>query len=99
MDDSQVASSCMGLSIEVTWGGPVTIGLLEQFINQAKAAGASSDTVLEEIPYDQDPQITLGLPLTPSDWANGATTRSSYASQADVEHPQHARPNRQRRRG
>ncbi|WP_432198227.1 hypothetical protein [Streptomyces sp. bgisy027] len=50
----------MGLNIEVTWDGPVTIGLLEQFINQAKAAGATSGTVLEEIPYEQDPQITLG---------------------------------------
>ncbi|UXY33239.1 hypothetical protein [Streptomyces sp. HUAS TT20] len=50
----------MGLNIEVTWDEPVTIGLLEQFINQAKAGGASSDTVLEEITHDQDPQVPLG---------------------------------------
>ncbi|MGY1583791.1 hypothetical protein [Streptomyces sp. MN13] len=50
----------MGLNIEIMWDGPVTIGLLEQFINQAKAAGATPDTALEEITHDQDPEITLG---------------------------------------
>ncbi|EKX63528.1 hypothetical protein PV416_25770 [Streptomyces ipomoeae] len=50
----------MGLNIEITWDGPVTIGLLEQFISQAKAAGATSDTTVEEITHEQDPEITLG---------------------------------------
>ncbi|MFF7976846.1 hypothetical protein [Streptomyces sp. NPDC007905] len=56
----------MGLNIEVTWDAPITVGLLEQFILQAKAAGATSDTTLEEITHDQDPQITLGwrVPVT-----------------------------------
>ncbi len=33
----------MGLNLEVTWVGPVTIGMLKQFISQAKAGRAASD--------------------------------------------------------
>ncbi|WP_151775768.1 hypothetical protein [Streptomyces abyssomicinicus] len=50
----------MGLNVEITWDGPVTIGMLEEFISQAKVGGATSDSALEEITHDQDPGIVLG---------------------------------------
>ncbi|OEJ56618.1 hypothetical protein BGM19_38970 [Streptomyces agglomeratus] len=38
-------------------------GEVEQFISQAKAAGAQADTTIEDITDDRDPSLTLGWRL------------------------------------
>ncbi|WP_331740811.1 hypothetical protein OG323_38340 (plasmid) [Streptomyces cyaneofuscatus] len=50
----------MALNVELIWNGPITIGMLEDFLAQAKAGGANADTTVEEVTADQDPDIALG---------------------------------------
>ncbi|KOU43670.1 hypothetical protein ADK53_05005 [Streptomyces sp. WM6373] len=50
----------MALNVEITWDGPITVGMLEDFLAQAKAGGARPDTAVEEVTHDQDPGIILG---------------------------------------
>jgi hypothetical protein len=57
----------MGINIEMVWDEPMTIGQLEEFLAQARAAGAQSDTKVDEITHDQDPQIVLGWRVAAAD--------------------------------
>lgn len=50
----------MAIRIELMWDKSTTVGEVEHFVSQVRTAGAGTDTVIEDITHDQDPNLILG---------------------------------------